>query len=215
MDQNMLKKLLAQSRATEEESTAEEMEEPSVENTSFIPSSQRSNIVLMTSKPLVVEDMATLMFGVIRKNYTKEMWQYDIDKWTKCLGSQRNYYIQMDPLSGRDALNSSDAIPKMEKALEHVNQLAAGEKLRIIVLGTGHAAFLYEALTYILREWKEPSGEPRSGKYMQFITSGDTKDRDWSHYCQWLCIAGICENVEFYNTRSYHPFGFCSAEFHS
>lgn len=142
------------------------------------------------------------------------MWKYDCEHWMQHFGNQRYSYIQILPLEGRDAINDRDAIPKIEQALSDINQLPAGEKIRVIVMGTGHSAFLNDALTYLLREWKEPNnGLPRKGKYMQFITSGDTKDRDMSDFCQWLCVSGACENIEFYNTMHYHPFGYCSAEF--
>lgn len=191
-----------------------QIDEPTIIHTSFIPSVQRSNVLLMSSLQPKKEDMTTLFIGTIRKNYTQEMWKYDCEHWMQHFGNQRYSYIQILPLEGRDAINDRDAIPKIEQALSDINQLPAGEKIRVIVMGTGHSAFLNDALTYLLREWKEPNnGLPRKGKYMQFITSGDTKDRDMSDFCQWLCVSGACENIEFYNTMHYHPFGYCSAEF--
>jgi hypothetical protein len=187
---------------------------PSVRHMSFIPQVQRSNMLLMTSQPPQMENMVTVFIGTIRPNYTEEMWKIDVQKWQAQLGNQSYYYIGLLPLpESPDQLNTSDAIPKIERALDDINQLTPGAKLRVIVLGTGHAGFLYEALTFLLREWKEPNGSLRKGKYMQFITSGDTKDRNISDFCQWLCISGVCENIEFYNTMKYHPFGYCSSEY--
>jgi len=120
-------------------SSAMQIDGPSIANTSFIPTVQRSNVLLMTSKPLQAHDMTTIFIGVIRQNYTDAMWQFDVTKWITKLGNQRYFYIQMQPLEGRDATNSNDAIPKMEQALLDMNQIPAGEKLRVIMLGTGHS----------------------------------------------------------------------------
>jgi len=202
-----------QALAQRVESSTMQINEPSPEHMSFIPAVQRSNVLLMKSKALEVENMTTLFIGSIRQNYTRPMWDADVQKWMSKLGTQRYYYIILQPWGERDAMDSTDAIPKMEQALLDINTLPAGEKIRVIVLGTGHAGFLFDALSYLLREWKNSTGTARTGKYLQFITAGDTEKRSWCHFCQWLCISEVCETVEFYNTMSYHPFGFCSAEY--
>jgi hypothetical protein len=110
-------------------------------------------------------------------------------------------------------LDSTDAIPKINQLLELANQLPAGQMLRIICLGTGYSGFLYEAITYLLQEWTEPGGALRGNKLLQFITSGDTENRDLCDFCQWLCISGVCQYVTYYNTKQYHPFGFAKAQY--
>lgn len=187
---------------------------PTLEYMSFIPQAQRSNMLLMTSHQPKKENMSTVFMGTIRRNYTEEMWAEDVKLWMRHYGNQLYSLIPILPNNEvPDAINSRDAIAKVENELQNIRQLPVGEKLRIILLGTGHSGFVYDAITYLLREWSEPNGMPRKGKYIQFVTSGDTKDRDMSNFCQWLCISGVCENIEFYNTMQYHPFGYCRAEY--
>jgi len=166
------------------------------------------------------KNLSTCFIGTIRQNYTFEMWRVDVDKWKDHFGADLVYYeIPLLPLvinnRALDALESSDAIDKIETALHAINVLPPNEMVRLVCLGTGHAHFLFEAIAYLLKEWREPSGSPRSteSKQMQLVTSGDTKERDLSNFCQWLCISGACSFVEFYNTMTYHPFGFCSADY--
>jgi len=194
---------------------------PTSVHMSFIPQEQRSNSLLMVSKVPQKQHMPTCFIGTIRANYTQQMWQEDIEKWKQHLGTpqQAFYEIPLIPvmINGEilDMMDSTDAIPKIETALKAINNMPVNETIRLICLGTGHCSFLYEAITYLLREWKEPNGNLRSftAKQMQFITSGDTKDRDMSNFCQWLVISGACHLIEFYNTMTYHPFGCCSSEY--
>jgi len=149
------------------------------------------------------------------------MWREDVRKWQDHLGplQQTFYEIPLLPVvinnEIQDVMDSADAIPKIEAALTAINALAVGEKIRLVALGTGYSHFLYEAITYLLKEWKEPNGRHRAfdGKHLQFITSGDTEKRCLSDFCQWLCISGACRSVEFRNTMKYNPFGYCSSEY--
>jgi hypothetical protein len=193
---------------------AEQLDVPCAEHMSFIPSELRSNVILMKSQPLKQEDMPTVFLGTLRPNFPDDMWKDDVENWKSYLhiGTGKSFEVSLKPLSqATDRLDSRDAITKIETALEHINTLASGEKLRVIVLGTGYSAFLYDALTYLLREWKEPDGKLRTNKYMQLFTSGDTGKRDINNFCQWLCISGACECIEYINTMKYHPFGYCSS----
>lgn len=203
-------------------------DKPIPEHHAFIPQQQRSNVLYMTSRPLTGDTMSTIFIGTIRPNYTEEMWQEDVRNWKEHLGDHPYYSIDLQPVSEPhddpnsiggstlrmvDRLDSKKGIPKIESALQAMNALPAGERIRVIILGTGYSQFSYDSITYMLREWKDPSGTARTGKHMQFITSGDTKKRDMNHFCQWLCITGICQSIEFYNTHNYHPFGFCKLEY--
>lgn len=196
----------------------EQLPIPSVAHLAFIPQLQRSNIIVMKSEPLFMQHMPTAFIGTIRPNYTNEMWHTDIAHWKahfEAAGVNQDYEeIQLRPLQEKpEALDCTDAIPKTELMLKRINQLPANEGIRVIVLGTGHSSFLYDAISYLLREWRQPDGQPRMDKHMQFITSGDTKNRDMSDYCQWLCISGVCPNITFYNTMKYHPFGYCNFQY--
>jgi len=191
-------------------------DDPSPKYLSFIPQQLRSNVVLMTSQPLRTDVMNTLFVGTIRPNYREEMWASDVQKWQNHLGVQPFLEIKMIPVNTPPyhELDAADAIPKIEPALNHMNKLEDNACIRIICLGTGYAAFLYKAITYLLKEWRNRDGTLRSNKYMQFYTSGDTAKNDIFNFCKWLCISGTCENIEFYNTQDYHPFGYCKPEYH-
>jgi len=163
------------------------------------------------------ENMATTFIGTIRANYTAPMWQADVQKWKDHLVLQKRHYeIPLMPLvindQVLDIMDSSDAIPKIGAALEALNTVPVGEKIRLICLGTAHCHFLFQAIAHLLKEWKEPRGNlrPLRNKHVQFITSGDTRDRNMDHFCPWLCISGACHSIEFYNTIMYHRFGYCS-----
>lgn len=109
----------------------------------------------------------------------------------------------------KDSLDARDAIPKIQAALNTLNVLN-DTKIRIVILGTGCAHFLFEAITYVLKEWHH-----NYPKQVQFFTSGDTGNSDFSKFCQWLCISKVCETIEFINTMDYHPFGFCATAYNS
>jgi hypothetical protein len=175
-----------------------------------------------------------------QREYTERMWAEDVGKWRSYfgateewiedvqkaelqnqeetlleLGAKAYYQIPMLPLENSpQLLNSSDAITKTEQALAKLNTLPQGGLIRVIHLGSGYASFLYDAVTYLLKEWRNPDGTARTGKGLQFITSGDTLRRDLSDFCQWLCISGVCDEVAYYNTEQYHPFGQCHMEYH-
>jgi len=199
---------------------ASQIDEPSSLHMSFIPEEQRSNSLLMVSQAPSRQDMPTAFIGSVRKNYTPAMWNEDVKKWKSHFGPNQEFYeIPLMPVIINnqvfDVMDSSDAIPKIETALRAVNQLPVGEKIRLVCLGTGHSHFLYEAIAYLLNQWRDPTGNlrPNDGKHVQFITSGDTKDTDMSNFCQWLCISGKCHVIEFYNTMLYHPFGYYSSDY--
>jgi len=189
-------------------------------NRSFIPREQKSKSLLMVSAEPRTKKLATCFIGTIRQNYPYEMWRQDVEMWKDHFGADQAYYdIPLLPLvinnRSVDAMNSTDGIPKIEAALQAINNLIPNEMVRLVCLGTGHAHFLFDAIAYLLKEWKDPSGSLRSteSKQIQLVTSGDTKERDMSNFCQWLCISGACSVVEFYNTMTYHPFGYCSSDY--
>jgi len=191
---------------------------PSESHLSFIPENLRSNVLLMTAQPLRQESMTTIFLGTIGPNYIDEMWKIDVDNWQKNLNHQPCIEIKMLPSIDRatgtvtNSLNAVDSIPKVENALKTLNATPHGGNLRVVFLGTAFSAFVYDAVTYLLKEWKGPTGSGRS-KNLQFITSGDSATKALCNFCEWLCVAGICDTVEFYNTKNYHPFGYCSLKY--
>jgi hypothetical protein len=189
-------------------------------NMSFIPQEQRSRSLVMLSTEPTKKNLTTCFIGTIRKNYTFEMWRQDVEKWKNHFGPDLEYTeipLLSLVINGKvlDAIDSTDAIPKIETALQAINQLPGTEMVRLVCLGTGHCHFLFQAIAYLLKEWRDPLGSLRSleSKQIQFVTSGDTEERDMSNFCQWLCISSACNVVEFHNTMTYHPFGYCSADY--
>lgn len=194
------------------------LSEPISEHLAFIPKQQRSKVLVMTATELPMPTMPTAFIGTIQPNYTNELWKDDIYKWSayfQDLGlNQPTFEIKLLPLrESTNIMDSADAISKIEEMLDLANQLPAGEMIRIVHLGTSYSNFLYEAISYLLKEWKEPGGALRVKKQLQFITSGDTKNRDLCDFCHWLCISGVCQYVAFYNTTLYHPFGYCDSQY--
>jgi len=192
---------------------------PSESHLSFIPENLRSNVLLMSAQPLRQESMTTIFLGTLGQNYVDEMWKIDVDNWQKNLNHQPFIEVKMLPSMDHatgtvtDSLNSVDSIPKIENALKTLNASPHGGNLRVVFLGTAFSAFVYDALTYLLKEWKGPTGSGRISKSLQFITSGDSGKKDLCNFCEWLCVAGICDTVEFYNTKNYHPFGYCNLKY--
>lgn len=192
---------------------------PTNAHLSFIPTVQKSGLLFMTSSAGNMwnkQHMPTVFIGTIRLNYDERLWDEDVLKWKQHIGSEGiDYYeIQLRPLIEDDEiLDSADAIPKIEAALEMANKLPADSRIRVINLGTGYSNFLYHAVTYLLKEWRDTDGKFRVGKHMQFVTSGDTLFRDLADFCKWLCISDTCQSVEFYNTNWYHPFGRCDEQY--
>jgi hypothetical protein len=219
MDQNTADQILLFLRQLQQHSMLDhgQTDRPQSNYLSFVPQTLQSNVLLMTARPLQPDKKTTVFLGTIRPNYIPAMWAQDVQQWQQNLGAQHYLEIQLFPLGETpelaQQLNASDAIPKILTALQSLNNLPKGEHIRIICLGTGYSSFLYTALTYLLKEWRNSDGTQRTGKFMQFITSGDTGKRDLSDFCQWLCISGVCESIEFYDTQRYHPFGQCHTEY--
>jgi hypothetical protein len=194
---------------------ARQSDEPDSTHLSFIPQVLRSPVLLMKAQPLQMKQMATVFLGTIRINYTEDMCKQDIEQWKLTFGNQTYFEIVILPMLSstgdvKDQVNGRDAIPKIEEALKGLNHLPDHEYIRIVCLGTGYSKFLYESITFLLKNWQKPDGTIRSEKHLQFVTSGDTKKNDLCNFSRWLCVSGICATVEFYNTREYHPFGFCA-----
>lgn len=192
---------------------------PSTHHLSFIPQRLRSKALFMYSEEPKMQMMPTVFIGTIRPNYTEEMWKIDVDKWKTHFetGKVTQIYGEMKLLplpENSSILDSADAILKIHSVLPTINALPVREGIRVICLGTGYSSFLYDAISYLFKEWKEPDGITKRGyKHMEFITSGDTENRDLSDFCQWLCISDTCQSVAFYNTMMYHPFGYASAQY--
>lgn len=196
----------------------EQRPDPGIEHLSFIPPGLKSNVICMQSRPLTGRALPTIFVGTVRPNYVQTMWEMDVQKWRNCLSiglNQTQIQLQFLPLPDRpEALDVSDAIPKVEAAKATLRVLPNPTPIRFVILGTGHSAFLHQAIEHLLREWCGPSGEPRASKDVEFFIDGDSKSKYLLQFCKWLCISNICDNLTLVNTMDYHPFGYASREFH-
>jgi len=112
----------------------------------------------------------------------------------------------------RDALGKVDSargIVEINAAMVILNNVPCGQTIRIIFLGPGMAQLTLDALTHLVREWKTPDDEDRtaSNKKFQVVTTGDNKRFNLLKLCQRLCLSGVCQSIEFYDTMKYYPFG--------
>uniref|UniRef100_A0AC34RDI9 Uncharacterized protein n=1 Tax=Panagrolaimus sp. JU765 TaxID=591449 RepID=A0AC34RDI9_9BILA len=75
-----------------------------------------------------------------------------------------------------------------------------------------HSDFLFDAIEYLLNEWKGPK-EEKLIEHVEFLTAGDTDKHKIERFAKWLCLSGACKNLTFVNTQEYHPFGSLRLEF--
>jgi hypothetical protein len=186
---------------------------------SFLPTTVRSPVLQMRAVPYEYKDIFTVFMGTIRPSYTKERWEKDLTHWREIMKCQSFVDIEIMPMMSegkmRDATDSLDAIPKIEKAIEKLNQLEDKAPIRLVCLGNGFSNFIYDAITFLLREWKNSDGSTRTEKHLEFVTCGDTRNTDLCNYCRWLTVSKVCTAVDFYNTMEYHPFGFIAPNYPS
>ena len=100
-------------------------------------------------------------------------------------------------------MDSAKAIKLMERAVFHIN---TGNRIRIACVGISSTEFFYEAVSYLLNQWKATE------KKVQFVTTGDSKRNKRLEFCKSLCTSGACNEIEYYDTHDYHPFGFFKSE---
>jgi len=190
----------------------------SEEHLAFIPDCLSDNVIILNAARLSRGSMKTLLIGITTEIYTPSMWDEDARKWSSHFQLIRENCIEVKMLEMRDSPGKVDcarAIVEINKALEKLCQVACGEFIRIIFLGPAVSQLTLDTLTYLVREWKSPDYTERnsSDKKLQVVTTGELektaggKDYNMFNLCKKLCIAGVCQSIEFYDTMQYYPFG--------
>jgi hypothetical protein len=186
--------------------------QPSEEHLAFIPDHLRSNVVTLSATTLSCNAMKTVFIGITTKVYTPSMWDDDRRKWVSSFQLLIQNCIDVKMQELRDSPGKVDcarAIVEINAALVILSAVPCGESIRVICLGPAMSQLTLDTLTYLVREWKTPenSGRNSSDKRLQVVTTGDGDKLNLFKLCQKLCLSGVCQSIEFYDTMQYYPFG--------
>jgi len=192
--------------------------QPSEEHLAFIPDYLNDNVITLSATRLSRNSMKTVLIGITTRIYTPSMWDEDARRWTSHFQLLRQNCIEVKMLEMRDSPGKVDcarAIVEINRALEDLSNVPCGEFIRVIFLGPGLSQLTLDTLTYLVREWKTPENTDRKSadKKLQVVTTGELqktamgKDYSMFNLCKKLCIAGVCQSIEFYDTMEYYPFG--------
>lgn len=187
---------------------------PSMGHCAFIPKQLKSPVIYLESRDWKENQFPTLFVGSIAVNYTEEMWETDVKRWETFLHDDKSPSgkIKLQPIADSpQVLDSIDAIEKIEQARVVLKNYSI-HSLRIVVIGMQHSDFLFDAIEYLLNEWKGPK-EEKLIEHVEFLTAGDTDKHKIERFAKWLCLSGACKNLTFVNTQEYHPFGSLRLEF--
>lgn len=188
------------------------VEKPRKENLSFFSNNLRGNMLKMTSTELTTATQPTIVIGTISPVYDENMWDKDMLEvgahFNLSVANDVNnvFAIKMESTPDNPkVLDTAKAIKLMEMAVYRIN---AGDHIRIVRVGISSTEFFLEAVSYLLKQWSAKE------KKVQFVTSGDTDHNEMFSFCKSLCLSGICQEIEYYNTQDYHPFGFFKSKWH-
>lgn len=189
-----------------------EKKKPLKENLSFFTGNLRGKVLKLSSTALTTEVLPTIVIGTISEVYDEGMWDKDIGEVETHFHLKvsddvnKVFAIKMEPLPDNpQVMDSAKAIKLMERAVFHIN---AGNRIRIVRVGISSTEFFYEAVSYLLNQWTAQE------KIVHFVTTGDTKRNKMFEFCKSLCLSGACKEIEYYDTRDYHPFGYFKSEWH-
>jgi hypothetical protein len=207
-----------QARARNQADTTQQ-NQPSEEHLAFIPDYLNDNVITLSAARLSRNNMKTVLTGITTGIYTPSMWENDARKWTNHFQLLLQNCIEVKMLEMRDSPGKVDcarAVVEINRALEELSKVPCGEFIRVIFLGPAVSQLTLDTLTYLVREWKTPDNTARyaTDKKLQVVTTGELektaigKDYNMFNLCKKLCIAGVCQSIEFYNTMQYYPFGY-------
>jgi len=194
----------------------EDSHQPCADHLAFIPKKLTGNVITLKSEELNKERIGTVFLGIITPEYDQSMWDLDVQRWKNefDLPNTTQYCIEvkMQNLNLSDGkptkkVDAASAIVEIETALTVINKAALGATIRVIFLGPGVSQLTLDALMYLVREWKAPNDETRNDKNIQVVTTGVLVQRNLFDLCKKLCLAGICQTIQFYDTMQYYPFG--------
>jgi hypothetical protein len=187
-------------------------QQPTEAHLAFIPNQLFGKVLTINATTLTTNDMKTVFIGIITKSYTATMWDRDVQSWIDNFQLLRQHciYVKMKELDDfLGAIDTARAIVEINTVMVDLSNVPCGQPIRVILLGPGMSKLTLHALTYIMREWKTPENNTRRAedKKLQVVTSGDSCEHNILKLCQQLCLAGVCQSIEFYNTMQYYPFG--------
>jgi len=199
-------------RSSVNETKESRRDQPSEEHLAFIPTHLHDNTITLNATTLNGAYMKTVFIGITTCSYTPSMWEDDRRKWMECFQLLLQNCIDVKMQELRDSPGKVDcarAVVEINAALVILSNVSCGESIRVICLGPGMSQLTLDALTYLVREWKAPDNTDREAtdKKLQVVTTGDSITFNLFQLCTSLCIAGVCQSIEFYNTKSYYPFG--------
>ena len=178
-----------------------------------IPIELHDNVIELTSVPLDYASCLTVMLGVVTPSYSTSMWQVDAANWSKKFPNSTVFDLQLKSARGSpNALDTADASDKIKAAFSVINLINDQSPLRIILLGPGYASFLPYTIKHMIKEWKTEDGEERKKKKLILVISNTTQVNKYFELCKELCLTGLCQAVQFYNTDYYYPFGYYNTE---
>ena len=199
-------------RSSMNETNENRRDQPREEHLAFIPTQLHDNTITLNATTLNREHMKTVFIGITTSSYTPSMWDEDARKWMNDfqLLKQNCTDVKMQEL--RDSPGKVDcarAVVEINAALVILSNVPCGEPIRVICLSPSMAQLTLDTLTYLIREWKTSDDTVRlaTDKKLQVVTTGDSSTFNLFKLCQRLCIAGVCQSIEFYDTMSYYPFG--------
>ena len=134
--------------------------------------------------------------------------QNDVKNWRSKFTTSEIYPVDFKSLmDAPELMNQPDAIPKINAALERMNDIPNGSPVRLVLVGPGYTKFILQAIDHLMKMWKAHDGE-RSVKKLCMVISGDTPSEKHFEQCKQLCLTGVCDSIQFYNTMFYNPFGY-------
>jgi hypothetical protein len=183
----------------------------------FIPTTLHDNVIELTSVKLdrsKSDKSTTMMIGFITPTYVHKMWKKDVDKWKGEFPNTSVCDLELHTKTHFPANGEAQVILDDTKANEAVNnvlpiikQIPDNTPLRMIVLGPAFHPFLFDTIKHLLKEWRTPDGKERRFKKLNCIISNTKKESEFFDFCRKLCLSGVCQSVQFYNTDYYRPFG--------
>ena len=211
MDKMDKKKAKALAKLLEEaklHSTERDDHKPSESHLAFIPEMLYDKVVEMTSVSLNNNAMMTLILGIVCSAYPGSMYKNDVKNWNSKFNTSEIHQVEFKShMDSPELMDRSDAITKINEALERMNEIPNGSPVRLILVGPGHTQFILEAIKHLMKMWKVKDGE-RSEKKLCMVISGDTPSEENFELCKQLCLTGVCNSIHFYNTMYYNPFGY-------
>jgi hypothetical protein len=186
--------------------------QPTEAHLAFIPDNLSDNVITLNAATLNRENMKTVFIGILTTSYTQTMWEIDRKKWIDHFQLLNQQCIDVKMLELRDLpgkVDSARAIVEINAALVILSNVVCGQSIRIIFLGPGMSQLTLDAFTHLVREWKTPDNQDRRSedKLLQVVTHGDNKVFNLFKLCERLCLSGLCQSIEFYDTMKYYPFG--------